>query len=150
MSTDLKIRVARSQDVSICSSILNRWIDETSWMPRVHSEKEVTDFYNNVVFQTRKLFVAETDGKVGGFMALGDDGLVHAMYVGDGFRRRGIGGHLIARAKKEFGEQVQLWTFQANKDAQKFYLRHGFVEINRTDGDNEEGLPDVLMEWREP
>ena len=150
MSTELKIRNARSQDVSICSAILNRWIDDTEWMPRVRSEKQVVDFYNNIVFQSHKLFVAETAGKVGGFMALGDDGLVNALYVGDGFRRRGIGGHLIARAKKELGEQVQLWSFQANKDAQKFYLRHGFVEINRTDGDNEEGLPDVLLEWREP
>ena len=150
MSTELKIRVARSQDVRICSAILNRWIDETAWMPRVQSEKQVVDFYNNVVFPAHKLFVAETAGKVGGFMVLGDAGLVNALYVGDGFRRRGIGGHLIERAKKELGEQVQLWTFQANRDAQRFYLRHGFVEINRTDGDNEEGLPDMLMEWREP
>lgn len=150
MSTELKIRLARSQDVSICSAILNRWIDDTEWMPRVHSEKDVVDFYNNVVFQSHKLFVAETAGKVGGFVALGGDGLVNALYVGDGFRRRGIGGHLIAHAKKVLGEQVQLWTFQANKDAQRFYERHGFMEINRTDGDNEEGLPDVLMEWSEP
>ena len=119
-------------------------------MPRIHSEKEVARFYNNVVFQNKKLLVAETASKVSGFMVLGDDGLVDALYVGDGYRRRGIGGHLIERAKKELGELVQLWTFQANRDAQKFYLRHGFMEINRTDGDNEEGLPDMLLEWREP
>ena len=62
MSTELKIRAARSQDVAVCSAILNRWIDETEWMPRVHSEKQVVDFYNNVVFQSHKLFVAETAG----------------------------------------------------------------------------------------
>ncbi len=150
MSTELKIRRARSQDVAVCCKILNAWIDETDWMPRVHSAKEIATFYNTIVFQSRKLFVAETARKVGGFMALNDDGLVQALYVGDGYRRRGIGGHLIARAKAESEDHVSLWSFQANKDAQKFFLRHGFVESNRTDGDNEESLPDLLFEWRAP
>jgi hypothetical protein len=28
--------------------------------------------------------------------------------------------------------------------AQCFYERHGFVETRRTEGDNEEGAPDIL------
>jgi len=43
---------------------------------------------------------------------------------------------------------VRLWTFQANTAAQQFYLRHGFVETQRTDGaGNDEHLPDVRFEW---
>jgi GNAT superfamily N-acetyltransferase len=45
--------------------------------------------------------------------------------------------------------RLVLWTFQANSAAIAFYLREGFVEIERTDGaGNEEGLPDVRMIWR--
>jgi GNAT superfamily N-acetyltransferase len=150
MSTTLKIRNARSQDVGACVAILNAWIDETDWMPRVHSHGAVADFYKQIVFQQRKLFVAETAGQIGGMMVLADDSLVSALYVGASFRNRGIGSHLIDRAKQELNEPVQLWTFQANVEAQKFYLHHGFVEVNRTDGDNEEGLPDILFEWRAP
>ena len=41
-----------------------------------------------------------------------------------------------------------LWTFVANAPARRFYAREGFVEVRRTGGENEEGLPDVLLKWR--
>ena len=41
----------------------------------------------------------------------------------------------------------QLWTFAANTGARRFYERHGFVATRRTDGDNEEGAPDILYVW---
>ncbi len=34
------------------------------------------------------------------------------------------------------------------KDARCFYSREGFSEIRRTNGDNEEGLPDIPLECR--
>jgi ribosomal protein S18 acetylase RimI-like enzyme len=148
MSTSVRIRAARSQDIAACASILNEWIDETDWMPRVHTREAVEQFYRDVVFQERKLFVAEMEGKISGLMALTSDAMVSALYVGRTFRRRGIGSHLVNRAKRELGDVVSLWTFQANTGAQTFYSAHGFREINRTDGDNEEGLPDILMEWQ--
>jgi hypothetical protein len=37
----------------------------------------------------------------------------------------------------------------ANEGARRFYARQGFVEIGRSEGENEEGLPDVLFRWRE-
>jgi ribosomal protein S18 acetylase RimI-like enzyme len=150
MSTTVNIRTARSQDIAACAAILNEWIDETDWMPRVHTHGDVLHYYQTEVFHHRKLFVAVTAGKVGGMMVLSKDGLVSALYVGGGYRRRGIGSHLIERAKREMGDAVSLWTFQANATALAFYTHRGFHEINRTDGDNEEGLPDVLLEWRAP
>jgi hypothetical protein len=44
-------------------------------------------------------------------------------------------------------EGLQLWTFASNASAQRFYERHCFVETRRTDGDNEEGAPDILYAW---
>lgn len=31
--------------------------------------------------------------------------------------------------------------------ARRFYERHGFVVVDATEGDNEEGAPDVCYQW---
>jgi hypothetical protein len=37
-----------------------------------------------------------------------------------------------------------VWTFASNLGAQRYYERHGFVAVERTDGrDNEERAPDI-------
>jgi ribosomal protein S18 acetylase RimI-like enzyme len=144
------IRTARSQDIAACAAILNAWIDETEWMPRIHAPEAVVKHYQTEVFQHRLLFAAEVEGAIAGMMALSRDGFITALYVDSAFRRRGIGSLLVARAKDELGASVRLWTFQANASARKFYRRCEFFEVNRTDGDNEEGLPDILLEWRAP
>jgi hypothetical protein len=41
-----------------------------------------------------------------------------------------------------------LWTFQANLGTRRFHERPGCREIRRTDGGNEENLPDIMYEWR--
>ena len=52
---------------------------------------------------------------------------------------------LLAVAKRERPDGLRLWTFASNTGAQRFYERHGFVAVRRTDGrDNEERAPDVL------
>ena len=44
---------------------------------------------------------------------------------------------------------LELWTFQINATAQRFYERHGFVAVDRTDGSaNEEREPDIRYRWR--
>jgi len=53
---------------------------------------------------------------------------------------------LLDRAK-EGRREVDLWTFVANGAARAFYRREGFREIRTTPGDNEEGLPDILLRW---
>ena len=148
MKIDAQIRSARTQDMEACAGILNSWIDETVWMPRVHSHAEVVRYYKTVVAGDGKSFVVASDRSTLGFMVLAADHLVSALYVDRDYRRQGVGQLLLNRAKREFDDKIHLWTFQANEAAQKFYTREGFGEINRTDGDNEEGLPDILMEWQ--
>ena len=64
---------------------------------------------------------------------------------------RGIGADLLAVAKRERPDGLRLWTFASNTGAQRFYERHGFVAVRRTDGrDNEERAPDVLYELQAP
>lgn len=43
---------------------------------------------------------------------------------------------------------LQLWAFQRNLRAIKFYERHGFRLVRETDGSgNEEREPDALYAW---
>ena len=59
--------------------------------------------------------------------------------------------HVVELAKRARPDGLQLWTFASNVGAQRFYERHGFVAIRRTDGrDNEEGAPDILYVWGKP
>jgi ribosomal protein S18 acetylase RimI-like enzyme len=56
---------------------------------------------------------------------------------------------MLSVAKRERPRGLRLWTFASNTPAQRFYERHGFVEMDRTDGqDNEERAPDILYTWR--
>jgi GNAT superfamily N-acetyltransferase len=148
MTPAYSIDVARRGDMAACATILNRWIDETEWMPRIHLADAVISYYEEEVFAKRKVFVAKADQTIAGFAAVDEAALVTALYVDRSNRRQGVGSLLIDHLKILMPARLRLWTFQNNLLAQKFYARHGFVEINRTDGDNEEGLPDILMEWR--
>ena len=132
-----------------CAAILNAWIDATPWMPRIHTPESVEWFVREVVFAMRRVWVAlDEDGNgPAGFLALDVEDTVTALYVAEPARRAGIGSALLARAKAEAPGGLELWTFQPNAPARAFYAREGFVELRHTDGDNEEGVPDVLLRW---
>lgn len=86
------------------------------------------------------------EGTVLGFLALEGE-KIHALYVAPGWTGRGIGRHLLDRAKA-LSPRLRLWAFEANHGAQNFYLREGFAEIRRTDGaGNDEGLRDIQFAW---
>lgn len=135
------IRDARPGDAAGCAAILNAWIDAREWMPRVHSPEAVTRFYKEFVFRERKVRVA--GDPVRAFLAFdAARGMVTALHVAE--PGRGIGKVLLDHAK-EGRDRLELWTFVANTVARRFYVREGFSEVRRTPGDNEEGLPDVLL-----
>lgn len=146
MMTDaVHIRQAHLSDAPACAAIKNAWIDATPWMPRVHPADDLERHYRDHVFTHRQVFVAEAD-RVTGFMAL-DGGEVTSLFVAASAQRTGIGTRLIDLAKARGGD-LTLWTFVANEPARRFYDALGFVEKQRSDGDNEEGLPDIELVWR--
>lgn len=142
------VRAAKLRDMSECVEIVNAWIDSTEWMPRVHPREEVAEFYRDTVFERFQVFVAENDNHLAGMVALSPDNTVSALYVHQDDRGKGVGKALLDHAKREADGPVELWTFVANRDAQAFYEREGFKEVRRTDGDNEEKLPDILYRWQ--
>ena len=123
-------------------AILSDWIDATPWMPRLHTRAEDAAFCTSLVPR------AHVSGDVDGFVAVdGED--IPALYVAQEARRKGHGRALLDHAKSG-ADRLALWTFAANREALAFYAAQGFAETARTDGENDEGLPDVRLEWRRP
>ncbi len=70
------------------------------------------------------------------------------LYLDPDWRGRGLGDRFVELAKERSPEGLELWTFQVNKPAHRFYERHGFVAVEFTDGStNEEREPDVRYVW---
>jgi GNAT superfamily N-acetyltransferase len=106
--------------------------------PGIHDEDDVAGYLAH-----RELWLAGDAG----LLVLEDD-WVEQLYVEPELTGQGIGTALLELAKRERPDGLQLWTFQSNLGAQRFYERHGFVEVRRTDGaGSEEKAPDVLYAW---
>ena len=137
------VRVATLADAAACAAIRDHWTDAWDWMPRVHPSEDVVRHYRESLFPRCAVWVAGTP--VSGFLALEEgSGFVQSLYT----RPPGRGaGKALLDAAKEAAAYLQLWAFVANTGARRFYAREGFREVEWSDGDNEEGLPDVRLVW---
>lgn len=142
------IRRATWADASAVAGVWlrSRKASEPDIPPPIHSDDEVRAWFAEVVLAERVTWVAEVDGAVVGLLVL-DGPWVDQLYVDPARTGQGLGSRLLERAKAEGPEGLDLWTFQANTGARRFYARQGFAEVARTDGDNEEGAPDVRLAW---
>lgn len=116
--------------------------------PPVHDDDDVRAWFASHVVRETELWLAEdTTGAPAGILVL-DGPWLDQLYVEPTLTGRGIGGRLVELAKRERPDGLRLWTFASNVHAQRFYERQGFVATRRTDGDNEEGAPDILYVWQ--
>ncbi|MFI0230537.1 GNAT family N-acetyltransferase [Streptomyces sp. NPDC017086] len=116
---------------------------------RPHGDDAVRGWFRDVVVPALDTWVAETAGAgIVGMMVLDGESL-DQLYLDPGWRGRGIGDRFVALAKERSPDGLFLWTFQVNEPAHRFYERHGFTAVERTDGSrNEEREPDVRYVWR--
>jgi GNAT superfamily N-acetyltransferase len=114
----------------------------------VHANDDVRRWFRQVVVGEREVWVAyDSEAGVVALLVLHGD-WVDQLYVEPGLTGRGIGSALLDVAKSARPAGLQLWAFQSNLGALRFYDRHGFVEVERTTGaGNEEGAPDVRLRW---
>ncbi|MCW8380197.1 GNAT family N-acetyltransferase [Streptomyces justiciae] len=131
------------------------WVAETTG-PGKREVAETTDPGKREVVETTGPGKREVVGarevagarEIVGIMVLDGD-LLSQLYLAPDWRGRGIGDRFVALAKERSPRGLQLWTFQVNKPAHRFYERHGFVAVEHTDGrGNEEREPDVRYVWR--
>jgi len=93
------------------------------------------------------LWVAIEGGSIVAMMALAS-GWLEQLYVDPVAQGQGVGGALVEVAKDEQPAGLELWCFEANERARRFYEWHNFALVERTDGSrNEERTPDVRYQW---
>ena len=116
------------------------------WLAGRHTPEEDLGFVRDHLFRVCRVHGAVEDGRLLGVLAH-REGWIDQLYVLPQAQGRGLGGALVGVAKAAWPE-LQLWTFQRNTGARRFYERHGFVAREATDGRrNDEQEPDVRYQW---
>ena len=115
------------------------------FLPLLHSPDEDRAFLMQYV-ASGEMMVARHNGRLAGFMVR-TPGWIEQLYLDPQLRGQGIGRRLVDWAKSG-SDRLELWCFADNHPARAFYAAQGFAEIGGTDGDNEEGLPDILFRWQ--
>ncbi len=142
------LRRATSADADAIGDVWIAAFDATYDFPAAHTEEQIRDWIGSLLLTETETWVAE-QGEAGivGFMSLTDD-MIDQLYIRPGATGHGIGGRLVALAKTRRPGGLDLYTFQVNAGARRFYERHGFVAIAFGDGaGNEERQPDVRYRW---
>lgn len=147
MSTDTTLRLAAGTDLPAIAEVYLAARDVAAMPPGIHPPDEVPSWVGTWDLTSRDVWVAESGGSIVGFANLTPTWL-DGLYIEPGAQRAGIGSTLVDLAKSVRPDGFGLWVFEINEPARAFYRRHGFVELERTDGSaNEEHEPDFKMVW---
>jgi len=143
-----RLREAEEGDAAPVAEFFRRVRQATMpYLPDLHTPEEDHRYFAKKVIGQVEVRIAEVDGVFVGFSAYRPGWLDH-LYVDPDWHGRRIGTALLRDAMAA-NTALQLWTFQKNEQARGFYERHGFREVERTDGSrNEEREPDMRYEWR--
>jgi GNAT superfamily N-acetyltransferase len=140
------LRPARSTDAGKLGAILTEAVAANTWKPVLHSGAQDVAHLGQMIDRDWVTVAQVESGAVAGFIARSGPE-VHALYVTGTAQNGGVGTELLRDAMTREA-MLELWTFEVNVGAQKFYARHGFVEVERTDGrGNDERLPDIRYLW---
>jgi putative acetyltransferase len=116
------------------------------WLAGLHTPEEDRQFYRTRMFHDCAVWAAVRDLEIVGIIAFRPT-WVDQLYVLPPMQGRGIGSSLLRIAQAN-ERSLDLWTFQRNAPARRFYEAHGFVLVRETDGSgNEEREPDILYRW---
>jgi GNAT superfamily N-acetyltransferase len=147
----LEIRRATAADATALGDVwLSSW-RATFPFPPAHPDDDVRRWLGDELLPNTETWVAadpSASGRVVALLAL-SDATVEQLYVAPDWIGRGVGRRLIDLAKRRRPDGLELYCFQANANARRFYERHGFAPVTFGDGSgNEERQPDVLYRWR--
>jgi GNAT superfamily N-acetyltransferase len=149
-SSALIIRQLELADMDAAARVHRRAFDHAlPWLAGLHTSDEDQWFYRERVFTGCQVHGALEDGVLAGTIAFRSD-WIEQLYVLPEVQGRGVGSELLQVAKRAF-DSLQLWTFQRNLGARRFYEARGFALVEETDGaGNEEKEPDARYLWTCP
>jgi GNAT superfamily N-acetyltransferase len=147
----LRVRKAGRHEAGTAAEILlrSRHASVPAIPPLVHTEDDAKEYFSETIRQSADVWVVEAEDAIAGVMVLNGN-WVGQLYIDPDWTGQGLGSLLIDKAKTERPEILELWTFESNIGAQRFYERHGFIAVGRTAGENEEGAPDIHYRWVSP
>jgi putative acetyltransferase len=145
----MMIRRLSLSEMDQAATIHRTALDERlPWLAGLHTPAQDRWFFRERVFADCAVWGA-VDEAVVGFIAL-REGWIDQLYVLPLWQGQGVGQALMLVAKAAW-PRLQLWTFQRNTLARRFYEKQGFAEVINSDGSrNEEHEPDVMYQWDEP
>jgi GNAT superfamily N-acetyltransferase len=141
------LRQLKLEDMDAAARVVRTAFDQAlPSLAGLHTPEEDQWFFRERVFETCEVWGAFDGAAMRGIIAF-REGWIDQLYVLPEAQRRGVGKDLLQVAQNAF-DRLQLWTFQRNASARRFYEGRGFALIQQTDGArNEEKEPDALYLW---
>ena len=147
---DLTLRRAVADDADAVARVFSPSRRLLTFLPELHTIEEDHWFITNRILVSCEVTVVECGGEIVSFIAREHEE-IRLLHTHPDFVGRGAGARLIEAAKGSGTSALELWCFQANRGARRFYEAHGFHPIGFTDGSrNEEQTPDVRYRWDRP
>jgi len=146
----LSIRQLELADMDAAATVHRTAFDcALPWLIGLQTPDEDRWFYRERVFTGCQVHGAFEGGALAGIIAF-RSGWIDQLYVLPEAQGCGVGSELLQVAKRAF-DCLQLWTFQRNLGARRFYEARGFALVEETDGaGNEEKEPDARYLWPRP
>jgi ribosomal protein S18 acetylase RimI-like enzyme len=150
----VELRPARIDEKDALAGLFLRARNVWEFVPPV-PEAVLPEIADELFERNDEVWLAEEDGRPLGFLAMRRSRrhgweVLEKLYVDPDVQGRGVGSALLEQAKALRPAGFRLWVFQENRDARRFYERHGFHVVALRFGvaaDNSEGEPDALYAW---
>jgi GNAT superfamily N-acetyltransferase len=145
--SNLTLRTASLDDADAIAAVFSPSFRLLTFLPALHTVDEDRAFIRDVILKDCEVSVAEKASDIIAFLARNSEEIpmlyTHPNHIGGG-----AGGLLMEAAKKSGVNALELWCFQQNARARRFYEARGFRAIEFTDGaHNDEKTPDVRYRW---
>jgi GNAT superfamily N-acetyltransferase len=141
------LRRATACDADAIANVFSASSRLLNFLPMLHSVEEDRRFITSVILKDYEVTVAEDEIGIVAFLARqGQE--IRLLHTRPDRIGLGAGSQLIEASKATGVGALELWCFQANERARRFYEARGFRAIRFTDGaDNEERMPDIRYRW---
>jgi GNAT superfamily N-acetyltransferase len=142
-----RCRLAAAEDANAIADVFSRSFRLLTFLPSLHTVEEDRRFIGSVIVRDCEVTVAEDGSGVVSFLARQAEE-IRLLHTRPDRIGAGAGTQLVEGAKMSGVAGLELWCFQANARARRFYEARGFRPIRFTDGaNNEEKMPDIRYRW---
>ena len=141
------LRRATACDAKAVANVFSASFRLLTFLPILHTVEEDRRYIQNVILNECEVTVAEDESGIVSFLARqGEE--VRLLHTRPDRIGVGAGTQLIDAEKASGIGALELWCFEANERARRFYEARGFRAIRFTDGaHNEERMPDIRYRW---